>query len=96
MDSELNVHLNSLHQGVGGNLPNGHEEKRRIKRPEEKRRVKNDWSNKILSLQKGRALIQGEDDPAKMEVCHRKWTGRPAGNLARTSRANLVPTTYYL
>ena len=57
---------------------------------------KNDWSNKILSLQRRRALIRGEDDPAKMEVCHRKWTGRPAGNLARTSRANLVPTTNYL
>ena len=53
MDSQLNVHLNSLHQGVGGNLPNGHEEKRRIKRPEEKRRVKNDGEIRFLVSRRG-------------------------------------------
>ena len=38
------IMMNSFHQEVAGNLPKGHEEKRRIKRPEEKRRFKSHWS----------------------------------------------------
>ena len=56
MDSQLKTYLITFHQGVERNLPNGHEEKRRIKRQEEKRRFKSHWSNKIISLHRKQAL----------------------------------------